>query len=104
MYFTLETNHLAALRYHVSLRNKCIRVSIFVAFHNKASTSVLHQFDLGELWTEVTWGSWVSYQCSFGRFEKQEERKKCRTERVRKAYFTSMWFDKWKAPLYSHEV
>lgn len=51
-------------------------LSVSVTFHNKVSTSVLHQFDLGELWTEVTWGSLVSYQCSFVRFLKQEGRKK----------------------------
>ena len=78
-------------------------VSIFVTFHNEASTGALCRFDLGELWTEVMWGSFANYQCSLAD-PKQEEREKCRTERVRKAYFTSVWFDKWKAPFCSHEV
>jgi hypothetical protein len=35
---------------------------------------------------------------------KNKKKEKCRTERVRKAYFTSVRFDKWKAPFCSHAV
>ena len=50
-----------------------------MTFHNEVSTGALCRFDLGELWTEVMWGSFANSQCSFGRSEKQEERKKAIT-------------------------
>lgn len=59
IYFTLEMSHSRSLSTPLSCLKKQIeeRVSIFLTFPNQASTNMLHQFDLGELQTEVTWGS-----------------------------------------------
>lgn len=103
IYFTLEMSHLVALSYHNSQRSKFRNEFPFLELSIGELLQVCLSLTLWSCGQRSHRGSFISYQWSLGRFEKQEERKKSAELKDWAAFhFSVVW--QMESPFCSHEV